>query len=528
MAEYYPLLAKAVGSLPNSTPDTRRVVYERARKALIGQLRTLHPPVPEADIERESVALDRAIERLEAELARNATPGSEATPAAPTPAAPQPPLRPIPGAPRPAPRMPAAPQAEAQTPGAPAIPPPPKNGTPSNGTSSNGVTPNGAPDSGASDNGASVGGPPAKAERKPLFPLRAKEPGKEAAPPAGPDVPLSPPRPKAPPTAASEPPLLAAEPVLDADDKRVRPPRDPQRPIAPQPPEDRSTFRRLWVVPVAVGAVVLVVAYAAWRLRDNPETIAKNKPPEQAAPADTGKIAERVGAPSNGGGAPAKPATAPATGTSDTPANRPATDAQPTQTTQAGVTPAPSNPAVAVAHRAALLVEAPDEPNKVKTFIGTVVWKLNNVTQGPNDAVGLAVEADVEIPDDKLKAVVTFAKNTEASLTASHTINVRYMVDAGSYSGNVKQISVPQMRAEASATGEPLAGVTVPIVQNSFLVGLSPGNAEAANTDLMRRMQWVDIPMLLDSGKIAKLTFEKGDSGQRDINEALEAWAKAN
>jgi hypothetical protein len=58
------------------------------------------------------------------------------------------------------------------------------------------------------------------------------------------------------------------------------------------------------------------------------------------------------------------------------------------------------------------------------------------------------------------------------------------------------------------------------------LVGLSPGNAETANTDLIRRLQWIDIPMLLDSGKIAKLTFEKSDSGQRDLNEALDAWAK--
>lgn len=524
MAEYYPLLAKAVGSLPNSTPDTRRVVYERARKALIGQLRTLHPPVPEADIERESVALDRAIERLEAELARSATPPAKAEPdrAAPAnggstnggstspapanvppPSPPQvPPPRPLPPVSRPAPKAPVGPQADARPsdpngPAVPAMPPPTADAGP-------------------------AGGPPVKAERKPLFPLRTKEPGKDVVPPDA--EPPTPPRPKAP-VNAPEAPTLALEPNLDPDDKRVRPPRDPQRPIAPQPPAERSTLRRLWVVPVAVGAVVLVVAYAAWRLRDNPETIAKSKPPEQAAPADTGKIAERVGAPSSGTGVPAKPATS----TPDASVPRPAGDTQsPAPATQPSVTPAPGNPVVAVAHRAALLVEAPDEPNKVKTFIGTVVWKLNNVSQGPNDSVGLAVEADIEIPDDKLKAVVTFAKNTEASLTASHTINVRYNVDAGSYSGNVKQISVPQMRAEASATGEPLAGVTVPIVQNSFLVGLSPGNAEAANTDLMRRMQWVDIPMLLDSGKIAKLTFEKGDSGQRDITEALEAWAKAN
>ena len=33
--------------------------------------------------------------------------------------------------------------------------------------------------------------------------------------------------------------------------------------------------------------------------------------------------------------------------------------------------------------------------------------------------------------------------------------------------------------------------------------------------------------MLLASGKIAKLTFEKGDAGTRDLNEAMTAWSKS-
>ena len=68
MADYHSLLARAVGALPVSTPETRRSIYERARKALLGQLRLLDPPAAEADIQRESVALDAAIARLEAEL----------------------------------------------------------------------------------------------------------------------------------------------------------------------------------------------------------------------------------------------------------------------------------------------------------------------------------------------------------------------------------------------------------------------------------------------------------------------------
>ena len=68
MAEYYPLLAKAVAGLPNSTPEIRRAVYERARKALLAQLHSLDPPLAEADIARETDALDSAVARLEAEL----------------------------------------------------------------------------------------------------------------------------------------------------------------------------------------------------------------------------------------------------------------------------------------------------------------------------------------------------------------------------------------------------------------------------------------------------------------------------
>ena len=52
MADYYNLLARAVSGLPNATPDSRKAIYERARKALLGQLRAMQPPVPEADIAR--------------------------------------------------------------------------------------------------------------------------------------------------------------------------------------------------------------------------------------------------------------------------------------------------------------------------------------------------------------------------------------------------------------------------------------------------------------------------------------------
>src|SRR5947209_6492538 len=76
MADYYPLLAKAVAAQAQSDPAKRRAMYEPARTALLGQLRAIQPPVPEPDIERESQALDEAVNRLESELAAQANAGS--------------------------------------------------------------------------------------------------------------------------------------------------------------------------------------------------------------------------------------------------------------------------------------------------------------------------------------------------------------------------------------------------------------------------------------------------------------------
>ena len=66
MADYHSLLMRAVANLPNAgTAATRGAIYGRARKALVEQLRSLRPPLPEGDIAREEKALDAAIAEIE-------------------------------------------------------------------------------------------------------------------------------------------------------------------------------------------------------------------------------------------------------------------------------------------------------------------------------------------------------------------------------------------------------------------------------------------------------------------------------
>src|SRR5580692_460104 len=70
MADYYPLIAKAISGLEKSTGEARRALYDRARTALLAQLRGVEPALSEQEITRERLALEEAIRKAEAEAAR--------------------------------------------------------------------------------------------------------------------------------------------------------------------------------------------------------------------------------------------------------------------------------------------------------------------------------------------------------------------------------------------------------------------------------------------------------------------------
>lgn len=85
MADYQPLIARAVNGLDKNTGENRRALYERARTALVNQLRSVEPALDESDITRERLALEDAIRKVEAEAVKRA--GAEAA-EAPAPAKP--------------------------------------------------------------------------------------------------------------------------------------------------------------------------------------------------------------------------------------------------------------------------------------------------------------------------------------------------------------------------------------------------------------------------------------------------------
>ena len=67
MADYYPLISRAVGALDKPSKDARRALYDRARATLAEQVRRVDPPLSETDLEHERLALEDAIRKVDAD-----------------------------------------------------------------------------------------------------------------------------------------------------------------------------------------------------------------------------------------------------------------------------------------------------------------------------------------------------------------------------------------------------------------------------------------------------------------------------
>jgi hypothetical protein len=78
MADYYPLIARAVSNLGNNTGEARQALYERARTALVEQMRGRDPPASESEIMVEQRALAAAIHSVEDIAARLPRGGAKA------------------------------------------------------------------------------------------------------------------------------------------------------------------------------------------------------------------------------------------------------------------------------------------------------------------------------------------------------------------------------------------------------------------------------------------------------------------
>ena len=303
----------------------------------------------------------------------------------------------------------------------------------------------------------------------------------------------------------TEAPEVAAE--LDRPSSVSRPEAETQRPVAPGV-EVAKPKRLIWIAAAVVLGIVLAVAGAAILMRQKPQDLAiKPQVETQPAPPETAaKIAERVQATSP---APAAPVSTPPQAATSSPAGvAPATSA-PEAPSQAQSAPAPS------AGRAAMLIASADNPQKPAVSLGSTVWSLIPAAPGQPATVGVKAEAD--IPDLKMHATMTLRKNSDPTLQATHTIDLKFSFAPGAPVTGFKDVGLPQMRKEDSTAAEALTSVKVKISDTYFLIALAKGEADIArNLDLMQTRSWFRFPTAAQrrpdrQGRLPEIVGRSGD-----------------
>jgi hypothetical protein len=481
MADYYPLIARAVGGLEKSTGENRRVLYERARGALVNQLRGVDPPLAESDITRERLALEEAIRKVEAEASKR-TRGEPAETAAP------PPRDDFGGLPH------------------------EQRGPTLTDQGLRGFREVVAEAEGLGSASAEAGRSAREFYKSVPGDRAAQTPPEHYPPPQD--------QPNHAPSAYDEASHYAAdayagEPEPHADEAYTYRHADEYE-HAGEPPQHEAAYHAAkheaqeahepYVRPVrAYGrwirfALLLLIAGAivggAYSqrqavigmlagLRSHP---AQQQQPREVEPAGKPKIADRIG----GDNAPAS-------------ANA---------------------PAAAVAQKVVLYDEDPSDPAG-KRYVGSAIWRTETVSPGSGLAPELAVRADVEIPERHLRMTWSLRRNTDKALPASHTIEIMFTLPADFDQGGIGNIPGVLMKTSEQARGLPLAGLAVKVTNGYFLIGLSAVDADRQrNIQMLKERDWFDIPLVYTSGKRAILAVEKGTPGARAFEEAFRAWGE--
>lgn len=520
MADYYPLIARAVAGLdPNATGESRRALYERARTALIAQLRGVQPPLSEAEITRERLALEEAVRKVEAEAAHRMR-GDNHRSEPPRGARPEGPARE--GSHREGPRRGDILRDSARAAaGARAAQPGPHGGPHgARPTVSRGDTP-----------------PPPYEERDrpPSRPPGPPREGRDILP--GGHLPPGPGRPPHPGvgTRGFRDVVADTDELGRAASQATRSARKTFAKVASPTPE----FERTEPDMEERGAYP---AYAEDESFDelSPQEPAGAKGRRDALAGD--KV--RGGFPLKGimiaglaliligggilgfqkYGASLKAMfgsaqqSAKQTGTNNT-------GVQPKITDRVGQ-PDAGQQVAPVAQRAILYEEDPSDPQGKQT-VGTVVWRLDQVAPSPKQKPDTAIKADVELPDRKVKVALTIMRNTDPTMPAtSHTMEIVFVVgpDFGTTIANVPGVYA---KSPDQPRGTPLAATSVKVQDGYFLIGLSNVDVDRArNIQVLKERSSLDIPIVYGNGKRAILSIEKGSPGDRAFNEAFSAWGQ--
>lgn len=516
MADYHAILKRAISALPTPNGEARRAVYEKARTALLNQLKSFDPPLAASEITQQRLQLEDAIRKVESEAAKGLLRQSHVAPSpAPAASAAPPPVAPVPPAAAEAPvarepvaHVPVQPPAGSPVETLPAgkSPSPPPAETPAPVPAAPAATPGSGVLKRAVDEAGALGGAAAELGRQ----------ARDVLAEATEEAPVTP----------------------SFGRETATPPRESKKDKGRRRRESETadgTPSRLPLI-VGVAAAVLVVGIGIVALWSQREAISAffggNKAPivdlaqrqqgEKLAP----KSSDRLSQDENAGRAASQAKPVPTQTITPAPQLQSATPTQPATGGDDKTQPPAAQAVPLVAQKAILYEEGKAGAGQAQISPGKVVWA---VVPDPTDPKPGAqrLEARVEIAERGLSMRLDMHPNFDTSFPASHLVELRFTLPAGFDGKSVANVPGVIFKPTEQARGDPLAGAAAKVAENFFWIALSATDQDRSrNLRMLKERGWIDVPILYENGRRAILTLEKAGAGDQAVADALTAWGQ--
>ncbi|WFU07996.1 hypothetical protein QA646_11790 [Rhizobium sp. CB3090] len=228
--------------------------------------------------------------------------------------------------------------------------------------------------------------------------------------------------------------------------------------------------------------------------------------------------------------APAKPATAPANNANaaqapaaTSPTTPPSADQQAPATQQQPQATKQQTAPVTDGQKVFLYEERLGQTSPT-AFEGTVTWSLQE-GKGEDGRPEPSVQGLINVPERGLTATITVSRNTDASLPASHLVELAFQVPPNFEGGAIDSVQRIALKSTEQDRGDALIAVPAKVTDDVYMVALNDfPDARKTNLDLLKTRNWMDIPVVYRNGRRALLTMEKGPSGTDAFNKAIGEW----
>ncbi|MGZ2381625.1 hypothetical protein [Rhizobium brockwellii] len=209
----------------------------------------------------------------------------------------------------------------------------------------------------------------------------------------------------------------------------------------------------------------------------------------------------------------------------DTPPASAQGDAAPAETpTPNGAAASPPQAAPVGSSQKMFLYEERIGQSSPTAIEGSVVWSVQHEA-GQDGRQEATVQGNVTVPERNLSALVTFKRNSDPSLPASHLVEIVFSVPPNFEGGSIDSVQRISMKRTEQDRGDALIAVPAKITDDFHMIALNDyPDARKANLDLMSTRNWIDIPITYRNGRRALLTMEKGGTGTDAFNTAIKEW----